>query len=264
MAKISSFSKSFIYICITVKSNNMALKFDKIKSLFIVTEEDTQQKQELEKDNKNVNQSEKNQENQSNKISWKINKNDATNNIQGENSQNIVTDTSGTLNQKIFDSLTQAIANANMPGEDYLEFAQALQAMKDLPIDDNIKIQTVFATLSTKGLTKQTVIESADYYIKVLENEKSKFYDTMNHQALGQLNKKRMEITKLEEEIKAKTEQIQILTEEINQNKQLVIKVKNEIQEGDSKIKKTENDFLFTFDIILKQIKANVEKITKL
>lgn len=243
----------------------MALKFDKLKSLFIVSEEvENENEQKKEETKKNISDDKKQEplkketDQKSSKVSWKINSGNEhieTNNTMSE------TNTDGKFNKRIFEQLMTAIHKANLPGEDYLEFMEALQAMKDLPLDEQIKIQTVFATLSTKGLTAQKVFESADYYLKVLENEKTKFYEALKSQTSNQIGKKKKEIKKLEDVIKSKTEQIALLNEEINQSKQIILKIKNEMNDADSKIKKTENDFNFTFLKIDKQIRNTIEKV---
>jgi len=242
----------------------MALKFDRLKSLFVVTEET--QNQEIENNKSNNNQTQNNSntntentntQNTESKITFKISNHSAINTTD-TTVNNIV---SGEFNQRIFEQLMMAIEKANLPGEDYLEFMEALQAMKHLALDESVKIQTVFATLSTKGLTKQKVLESANYYVKVIDNEKTKFYEALKAQTSNQVEKKNNDIVKIEEDIKRKTEQIALLTQEINQGKEVIIKIKNEIAEADSKIKKTENDFLSTHSAIVNQINTVVNKV---
>lgn len=253
----------------------MAKRFDKIKSLFIVTDEvedaknktEQQNTENNDKDKKNSEDTTKNQQQSQNKVtskmSWKTSANEevVNNNVETKVETNTDLNQQGEFSQKIFDQLSQAISDANLPGEDYIEFMEALAAMKNIQLDENIKLQTVFATLSTKGLTKAKVIESADYYLKVLENEKSKFYEVVNNHMKGQINNKISEITQLENSMKEKEEKIATLQEEIKQTKQIVMKIKNEIQQSDGKIKKTENDFQITYDAIANNIKNTVEKI---
>ena len=136
--------------------------------------------------------------------------------------------------------------------------------MKDIPIEENLKMKTVLATLSTKGLTVQKLYESADYYLKVLENEKKKFYAAFENNAKSGLNKKRDIIQKLETANKEKADLITRLTEEIKANHEQINIVKKDIAQSESKIKSTENDFLYTYDKIANQIKGNVDKIKKL
>jgi len=243
----------------------MALNFDKLKSLFVVSEQDTSKIDETgtkkEESTKNTtNQKTTSNDSTKNGVTWKIN-NPTTTNVTSTNNNAQDTPSGGTFNQQIFDSLTKAIVDANLPGEDYVEYAESLKAMKDIPLDEKIKIQTVFATLSTKGLTVQTVIDSADYYLKVLENEKTKFYDAMNSQTQGMVVKKQNDIDGMDKQIKAKSEQIAFLTQEITKNQEEIERIKGEINQATSKIKSAEGSFLFTFEFIANQIKENLQKI---
>ena len=226
----------------------MALNLNKIKGLFIVPEDEVEGTNEKTEEKK-----------------VEVKTAEPTKFVQKEQTVNVNTITSqGEFNQNIFNSLTKAISDSNLPGEDYLEFVDALQAMKDIPLDENIKIQTVLATLSVKGLTLQKVLETAEYYIKVLDNEKQKFYEDLRLQMQNQIGKKQSELQEFEKQIRTKTEQIALLTEEITKLQQETVKIRGEASEAEVKIKNAENTFLTTFDIIVNQIKNNISKVTAL
>ncbi len=229
----------------------MALNFNKIKGLFVIPEDEIEEpakKQQIQKEEQNKTVTEKT-------------------NISApktEKTQTVSTETKGQFNEQIFNSLTKAISDANLPGEDYLEFVSALAAMKAIDLAESIKMQTVLATLSIKGLSIQKIIESADYYLKVLENEKDKFKQAMAQQTSGKVDEKNKQIKSLEEESIKKAEQIKILTDEINYNTEQIEKIKKDIEEADSKIKSTEHNFHTTYDYVANQIINNVEKIKNL
>jgi hypothetical protein len=46
--------------------------------------------------------------------------------------------------------LTKAISDANLPGEDYLEFISALQAMKGIDLQESVKMQNCFGYFVNK------------------------------------------------------------------------------------------------------------------
>jgi sulfur relay (sulfurtransferase) DsrC/TusE family protein len=229
----------------------MALNFNKIKGLFVIPEEEMEgyeKKQEVKKteEKKTVHEKKSSVE---------------TNTVKSESPD---PPSKGELNEQIFNSLTKAISDANLPGEDYLEFVSALQAMKSIELAESVKMQTVLATLSIKGLTVQKIIESADYYLKVLENEKDKFRQAMAQQTTGKVEEKHKEIRHLEEANIKMSEQIKMLTDEITNNTAQIEKIKHDITEADSKIKTTENNFNVTFDYVANQIINNVDKIKNL
>ncbi len=231
----------------------MAIDLNKLKSIFFVSDEEveeiTKKNEEVVKDKVEPKKPElKKTTTQYSQKTTKINK------PKVENSK-------GEFNQKIFDSLTKAIYDANLPGDDYLEFIEALQAMKNIPLEETIKMQTVLATLSTKGLTKEKVIETADYYLKILTNEKDKFNEALKKQTDGQVNKKKKSIENIEKQIKDKANKIAQLTHEINESKQEIQNIKNDINTSMSKISKTESSFKTTFMVVANQIVSKIEKL---
>jgi hypothetical protein len=221
----------------------MAFDFNKIKSLFVQGEEtSTEQKTKNESEEKKTET---------------INVGNKTQ----PSKPNLSYSGSGMIDQKFLDMFLKSIQEKNLPGEDYLEFLDALQAMKNIPLDERIKIQTVMATLSTKGLTVQKINESADYYKKVLDNEKKVFYDELNNQVKDQITSRQKEIEAADELIKVKSEQIAKLTKEITENQQNILNIKSQINESDLKLKNTENSFNATLNFVINQIDENLRKI---
>ncbi len=243
----------------------MALNLNKIKGLFIVPEDEVEggekktepKKEEVKKTEIKKTETKKTE---AKKTETSIGTPIKTSLNHTEND----TPAKGEINKQIFNSLTKAISDANLPGEDYLEFISALQAMKGIDLQESVKMQTVLATLSTKGLTVQKIVESADYYLKVLENEKDKFKQAMAQQTTGKIDSKHKQIKSLEEENHKMAEQIKALTDKINDNSEQVEKIKQDIADSDAKIKKTENDFNVTYDYVANQIVDKVEKIKNL
>ena len=240
----------------------MAMKFNKLKSLFVVDEEQTQNSEE-KKVEEQKSDTKKGDDSQKSKVSWQSSTTKTTQTIETTNT-GVTTDTSGQYSQKIFDSLIKAISDQNLPGEDYLEFMDALKAMKDLPLEESIKMKTVFMTLSTKGLTVPKIVDSAIAYLGILDKERAKFYQALDAQKNQNINKKKGLIDELNAKNKEKAEMIKKLTDEIAVNNSEIQKITIEVNMGETKIKSTENDFIFTFDKLSSQIKENIEKIKQI
>jgi adenine-specific DNA methylase len=77
------------------------------------------------------------------------------------------------MDEKSLDFLTKALQKGNLPGFDYLEFKQSLEALHAMNMDESLAFQSAFATASTMGLTKEKLLKSVSHYQKVLEQEKS-------------------------------------------------------------------------------------------
>jgi len=214
--------------------------FDKFINLFVVTEQDTQQAAAKEQ---------------------KPLPAQSTVTVPVQNVP-VTASTDNFFNQQIYDELNKSVKKAKLPDEDYLEFMDALEAMKNIPLDEKIKMQTVLATLSIKGLTVQKIIESADYYITVLNNEKTKFNELLEDQKKKQIVGKYQDVGNTKDQILAKSEQIATLTREIQQLQEKEESLKNEIGLSTQKIKDAEQSFVCTFDVIVAEIKQNVQKVT--
>lgn len=163
--------------------------------------------------------------------------------------------------QTIIGALYKTLDEHNLPGEDYLEFIQALNAMKNLALDDSIKVQTVTATLSTKGLTVDKIKESADYYKKILENEKEQFVSELNSQIDKTIKSKEKIIETLKESIKIKSDQIANLTKEISDAEQNINLNNNLIKAAELKIQTAQDNFNSAYNAVIEQINDNLSKI---
>jgi len=142
------------------------------------------------------------------------------------------------INPKILETLHKAMDNANLPGEDYYELTKAVEAMKDIPLSEEDKLKTALAALSTKGLTTGKVIDSARYYLEVLENEKRKFYTAFENKIKGSINADKKRITQLKEVIQEKNNKIEELKELIENSKKQIEELEDEILKSDEKYRR--------------------------
>lgn len=231
----------------------MGLDFKKIKGLFVTENED-----------KNIEKGKVDQENKVGNVEKEKDILEMMKNKEVGSVKEVRNTGGGKLDQKILDSLVKALEDNNMPGEDYMEFAQALKSMDNIPLEESVKIQTVLATLSTRGLTKVKIIESGAYYIDVLGKEKSKFGKAMEKQMKDGISSKNEAIIALEELNKTKSGQIVTLTQEITDNQKEIEALKTKISENDLKIRGTEDNFNITFNFVVNQLQTNIDKISAL
>jgi hypothetical protein len=180
-----------------------------------------------------------------------------------QTAQSVTSETivSSELDQQIVESLLKAIEQNNLPGEDYLEFMEALTAMKNIPLDDTMKVQTVMATLSIKGLNAQKIRESADYYKKILANEQVQFLDELNKQIEKTVKSKEKAIEAEKLSIKQKSEQIAALTKEINDGQQVIQSTEEALKAANAKIMQTEANFQKAYHFVVNQIDTNISKL---
>ncbi len=231
------------------------MDFKKIKNLFVVSDGEPQNKKSAQIETK----TEKKQKN--------IQIVDATKSSQNSSSgikQQVAPQTQAKVNEKILTSLSKAIQDADLPGEDYLEYIEAVHSLKDLPLTEELKYKTAYTTLSTKGLTIQKIYESADYYIKILENERTKFYEALKQRSNSVVKQNKDQIAQLTAANKEKATLIQKLTAEIQGSQQKIAKMQKESTEAESKLKSTEMDFLATCKFMTDKIISNIEKVKQI
>lgn len=111
----------------------------------------------------------------------------------------------------------------NLPGLDYLEFIQAKNAMP-LPVEAQ-KYTVAFAAQQAAGLTKETLLTTADKYLGMIENEVNEFNaafkdkyssDVENKNAI--IEQKNQQMIELSQQISALDKEIRDLKDQTLQN----------------------------------------------
>lgn len=212
----------------------MAIDFNKIKGLFIVTEDKTAVDTDATKNP--VKQVEK-------------------------TVKPVVQAPSGSVDEKITDALFKALADNNMQGFDYFEFRQSLQTLSKMPLDEATQYKSAFATASTMGVTKEKLLESADYYQKVLLKEKDKFDNAVKGQSDSNVIKRKQEMETLQKTILEKSATIKRLTEEIDSHNKLIEDIQKTISEAEGKINDTVQNFEISFNAVSGAILQDIEKM---
>ncbi len=167
------------------------------------------------------------------------------------------------LDQKSVDFLTKALDKNNLPGFDYIEFKQSLDALSKLNIDEATAFKSAFATASTVGLTKNKLLETASHYKNVLANEKSQFDTALQKQIDQKIAGKEQEVSKLKEQIVKHQEKIKQLQEQVAKFQNTIDGADEQINIAREKIDMTREAFEHTHQSILNQIERDIENINK-
>lgn len=240
----------YIKLFLTKKRFNAQkmINLEKLKSLFIVTDPS-------EPKNKEANNAPKVDTSQLNTEPITL-VNQATNNTTTFTSR-----LEGTIESRTYEALMAKVQNNNLEGFDYLEFKNSLHALESLPLDEATKYKTTFATASTMGLSIEKLIESAKYYLSVLEKEKEDFKKVLESQLNDKILLKENEIKDTLTQIDQKNEQIKQLAQEIQQQQTQIDTIKQEIQDRLSKINQTKANFIATYENVYGQIDHDLQKI---
>ncbi|MBK6612213.1 MAG: hypothetical protein IPI59_13805 [Sphingobacteriales bacterium] len=229
----------------------------KLKSLFVVTEEP------VTTDNTTNSDSGKNTENNENAQNTE-NKNNTTssnNDNSQSSSTNPPTAMPGEIDQRYLDVLLHAIEASNREGFDYLEFKKAVKAMESLPLNEQTRYQSAFATASAMGLTVQKLLDSTLYYRGVLEKEKETFRQSLENKVRAELLGRDSEAERLNADLAKKQEQIAALQQEIATQQQRLSQIQGEIDTVKGKIEATKNNFVVTFQFLSQQFDDDIAKI---
>lgn len=167
----------------------------------------------------------------------------------------------GKADSRFTNILLEAMEKANIEGFDYLEYKKSLQSLAKMPMDEKTRYQSAFAMAQTMGVTPQRLLDTAQHYIRVLEQEESKFEEALNAQQQKQIGSKQQEMEQLNRLVQQKAEQIKKLTQEIEQHQKQHERIQNEIKEASVKIETTKNDFIASFNIVVSQIHEDVKNM---
>lgn len=163
------------------------------------------------------------------------------------------------LEQKFVSLFIKALEKNNQPGFDYIEFKQSLGVMATMNIDESTAIRSAFATASTVGLTKKKLMESANYYAKVINQEKEHFDAALAKRINQKVGGKVKEVEKLKEQIVKYNSKIEQLKAQIEKHQHTIDTADEQIQAEKEKILGTQNNFERTHENFIDQIKSDIE-----
>lgn len=169
--------------------------------------------------------------------------------------------TPGEVTTQFTNILFRAMEQNNLDGFDYLEFKQSLRSLEKMPMDEATRYQSAFAMAQTMGATPQTLVQTAEHYINVLQQEQQKFDQALASQKMKQIGSKESEVQRLNETAKAKAEQIKKLTEEIAAHQKDAQALQQEIADATQKVESTKNNFIASYNALVELISRDVENI---
>jgi len=159
--------------------------------------------------------------------------------------------------------LIKAINEQDMPSFDYLEFKESLKSLSAMPMDEQTRFQSAFAVGKTMGATPEKLISAANFYIKVLSEEDTKFKQALANRQSTQVDGGKNELAQLDKNIEARKKQIENLNKQIEIDLKKREELKKKVQNATGKMAKTNNDFTVTYDHLVGQIKADIEKMQR-
>lgn len=168
------------------------------------------------------------------------------------------------LDDKSLQFLLKALIANNLKEFDYIEFKQAVIKMKEMDIDEKTSIKSAFAAGSTVGLTKESLLQSAERYQKILETEKFAFDEALNAQIENRVKAKYSQAEEAQKKIREKEMKIATLKNEIDQLNAELENIDIDIKESEDRLKETKTNFETTYTNLKSQIKNDIAHIKNL
>ena len=166
----------------------------------------------------------------------------------------------GNVDPSILDTLFKSLSDNNLQGFDYFEYKQSLKTLRGM-LDEQTAFKSAFATAATMGITKEKLLETANFYVKVLAKEKDKFDEAARSQGGGAVDAKKKEIELTTKSISDKAEQIRKMTDEISAAQTKINELNAFVLQAENKIAETSKNFIASFNTINTEINTDIEKI---
>ncbi|HEY9047097.1 MAG TPA: DUF4047 domain-containing protein [Ohtaekwangia sp.] len=150
---------------------------------------------------------------------------------------------------------------ANLPGPDYYEFWKMEETLEAHIKDEKARMSATFASLAIQGLTKDKLIESANKYKELINQDKTQFEKVANEKSESEIGSKRKQLQQLEESIAKHSEMIQKLTKEISDSQVAMGKLKATITEDENKLASNKQGYYVACEAMMQKITEDITKI---
>jgi hypothetical protein len=122
---------------------------------------------------------------------------------------------------------------ANLPGPDYFEFSKMCQAMATLA--DSAKYPAIFTGLQVQGLSKEKLVESANHYVAIIDEDAKKFNSAIDAKILAEVQAKRNDAVNKQKALQEKINLIAQLQAEISKDTSEIEALQNDANDQERK-----------------------------
>lgn len=166
--------------------------------------------------------------------------------------------------EKFNNILLKVLEDNNIEGFDYLEFKNSVMSLSKAIPDEATQFRSAYEVGKTMGITKEKLLETANYYAGLLKQEESKFLQAFENQKQQQLHGREEEIKKYEKEILVFEQKIKELTESIHQHRKTIDELRTAMAESTEKLSHTHSSFHASYVRIHDKIVSDINKIQNL
>lgn len=159
--------------------------------------------------------------------------------------------------------LAQIIEKNNQPGFDYFEYRQSLINLAKLNMDEATKYKSAYAAAQAMGVTPVTLVNSAQGYLNLLNQESQKFATAEQNQRNKVIEERKNELSNLNTQIEKKKEMISQMQAEVEQMTKSLESKKNEAAGFAEKLNATKQEFEVAMKSIAGQIAEDIQKMNQ-
>jgi methyl-accepting chemotaxis protein len=150
---------------------------------------------------------------------------------------------------------------ANLPGPDYYEFWKMMETLEPHIKEERARISATYASLVIQGLTKEKLVDTAEKYKALIQEDKNRFEKAVNEKGEGEIGQKRQQLKQMDETIAQQMETIRKLTQEIAETQAAMGKLNTAIAEEEHKLMQNKQGYTLACDAMLQKITDDVNKI---
>lgn len=167
------------------------------------------------------------------------------------------------VDEKSLEMLTQVIEKNNLPGFDYYEFKRSVMMLKEMSLEEAVAFKSAFQTASTVGVTKEKLVETAQYYRNLMTKEQENFTAALEKQHQVRITDRKSEIGRLIDQIARHEAELTRLQEEIAVYKEQTATAEKNLGADADKLAATRTGFETTLQTVLTTIDTDIEMIHK-
>jgi hypothetical protein len=172
----------------------------------------------------------------------------------------------GVFDEKFYNHFLKVIETNNIEGLDYFEFSRAKKANDSIAgVTEPQKYQMAFNTLKTMPsipeISKQRLLETADFYVEKLNQEEIEFNEEMKREIEAQVTARLNKAKNKQDEIAKKQQQIIELQNEMSALQAEIGGLNMEAQQAQGNIDSTAKNFKVSLEVVKGQINLDKQNI---
>ncbi len=170
-----------------------------------------------------------------------------------ENNQTYLS--SNGVNDKFTEHFDNLFKDANLPGPDYYEFSKMTDAMQGIT-NEQARYSAAFAGLEVQGLHKQKLLQSAQHYVQLIEEDAAAFNDSIHNAFEEKVSKAKSEIEEAKSEMNKLSQQIQKLQHQVETQTA-------EMAESETRLRNSQRGYAIASQRCKQKLLADIDKINQ-